>query len=271
MYVLNGYDYTLNNNDLTDYVYDTLYPTVIKPLTNAPDKNYVIGQTEYFNFILSDAQHNINISPEFNFGLSYRYYTPSGEYIMTINRQDKNRKQMYVVNTIQLNPDIETVEKNTNKTVGSFTVALNKDNTPISEELKYNVVPECLNRTNEFAFLNRLGGWDSFNFGGTWSTEFKTDVSTIYKTLLPDYKISSEIESVFKKEVEEQFVIQSDMVDYETVEWLRELAASKVVYELDTLRYVIVDDLTLKYNDDEDTYQVEMKYHFSDNFNSIVR
>ena len=137
--------------------------------------------------------------------------------------------------------------------------------------MKYNVVPECLNRTNEFAFLNRLGGWDSFNFGGTWSTEFKTDVSTIYKTLLPDYKISSEIESVFKKEVEEQFVIQSDMVDYETVEWLRELAASKVVYELDTLRYVIVDDLTLKYNDDEDTYQVEMKYHFSDTFNGIIK
>ena len=109
-------------------------------------------------------------------------------------------------------------------------------------KLKYFVIPECLNRTNEFAFLNRLGGWDSFNFGGTWSTEFKTDVSTIYKTLLPDYKISSEIESVFKKEIEEQFVIQSDMVDYKTVEWLRELAASKVVYELYSLKYVIVEE-----------------------------
>lgn len=271
LYVLNGYDYTLNENDLTDYVYDTLYPTVIQPLTNAPDKNYVIGQTEYFNFILSDMQHNINISPEFNFGLFYKYYTPSGDYITTVNRQNKNRKKMYIVNTIQLNPDIETIEKNSNKTVGSFTVALNKDNTPISKELKYNVVPECLNRTNEFAFLNKLGGWDSFNFGGVWSTEFKTDASTIYKTLLPDYKISSEIESVFKKEVEEQFSIKSDIVDYNTVEWLRELAASKVVYELYSLKYVIVDDLTLKYNDDDDNYQVEMKYHFSDNFNSIVR
>lgn len=271
LYVLNGYDYTLNENDLTDYVYDTLYPTVVQPLTNAPDKNYVIGQTEYFNFILSDMQHNINISPEFNFGLTYKYYTPSGDYITTVNRQNKNRKKMYVVNTIQLNPDIETIEKNFNKTVGSFTVALNKDNTPISKELKYNVVPECLNRTNEFAFLNKLGGWDSFNFGGVWSTEFKTDASTIYKTLLPDYKISSEIESVFKKEVEEQFSIKSDIVDYNTVEWLRELAASKVVYELYSLKYVIVDDLTLKYNDDDDNYQVEMKYHFSDNFNGVVK
>jgi hypothetical protein len=271
LYVLNGYDYTLNENDLTDYVYDTLYPTVVQPLTNAPDKNYVIGQTEYFNFILSDMQHNINISPEFNFGLTYKYYTPSGDYITTVNKQNKNRKKMYVVNTIQLNPDIETIEKNFNKTVGSFTVALNKDNTPISKELKYNVVPECLNRTNEFVFLNKLGGWDSFNFGGVWSTEFKTDASTIYKTLLPDYKISSEIESVFKKEVEEQFSIKSDIVDYETVEWLRELAASKVVYELYSLKYVIVDDLTLKYNDDDDNYQVEMKYHFSDNFNGVIK
>lgn len=271
LYVLNGYDYTLNENDLTDYVYDTLYPTVVQPLTNAPDKNYVIGQTEYFNFILSDMQHNINITPEFNFGLTYKYYTPSGDYITTINKQNKNRKKMYVVNTVQLNPDIEGVEKSTNKTVGSFTVALNKDNTPISKELKYNVVPECLNRTNEFAFLNRLGGWDSFNFGGTWSTEFKTDASTVYKTLLPDYKISSEIESVFKKEIEEQFSIKSDIVDYNTVEWLRELAASKVVYELYSLKYVIVDDLNLKYNDDDDNYQVEMKYHYSDNFNSVIK
>ena len=271
LYVLNGYDYTLNENDLTDYVYDTLYPTVVQPFTNAPDKNYVIGQTEYFNFILSDMQHNINISPEFNFGLTYKYYTPSGDYITTVNKQNKNRKKMYVVNTIQLNPDIETIEKNFNKTVGSFTVALNKDNTPISKELKYNVVPECLNRTNEFAFLNRLGGWDSFNFGGTWSTEFKTDASTVYKTLLPDYKISSEIESVFKKEIEEQFSIKSDIVDYNTVEWLRELAASKVVYELYSLKYVIVADLNLKYNDDDDNYQVEMKYHYSDNFNSVIK
>lgn len=271
LYVLNGYDYTLNENDLTDYVYDTLYPTVVQPLTNAPDKNYVIGQTEYFNFILSDMQHNINITPEFNFGLTYKYYTPSGDYITTVNKQNKNRKKMYVVNTVQLNPDIEGVEKSTNKTVGSFTVALNKDNTPISKELKYNVVPECLNRTNEFAFLNRLGGWDSFNFGGTWSTEFKTDASTVYKTLLPDYKISSEIESVFKKEIEEQFSIKSDIVDYNTVEWLRELAASKVVYELYSLKYVIVDDLNLKYNDDDDNYQVEMKYHYSDNFNSVIK
>lgn len=271
LYVLNGYDYTLNENDLTDYVYDTLYPTVVQPLTNAPDKNYVIGQTEYFNFILSDMQHNINISPEFNFGLTYKYYTPSGDYITTVNKQNKNRKKMFVVNTIQLNPDIETIEKNFNKTVGSFTVALNKDNTPISKELKYNVVPECLNRTNEFVFLNKLGGWDSFNFGGVWSTEFKTDASTIYKTLLPDYKISSEIESVFKKEVEEQFSIKSDIVDYNTVEWLRELAASKVVYELYSLKYVIVDDLTLKYNDDDDNYQVEMKYHFSDVFNGTIK
>lgn len=272
LYCLNGYDYTLNENDLSAYVYDTLYPTVVKPLTNSPEKKYVMGQTEFFNFILSDTQHNINITPEFNFGLTYKYYTQSGEYITKANKQSKNRKLMNVVNSIQLNPDIEEIEKsNTGKTVGSFTVCLNKDNTPISHELKYNVVPECLNKTNEFAFLNRLGGWDSFNFGGVWNSEFKTSPTTIYKTLLPDYKISSEIESVMKKEVEEQFTLQSDMISYDTVEWLRELAASKVVYELDSLKYVIVDDLTLKYNDNEDTYTVEMKYHFSDNFNSIIK
>ncbi len=46
-----------------------LYPsTLIKPLTNAPVKSYVNGQTEYFNFIFSDLQHIITITNEYNIG-----------------------------------------------------------------------------------------------------------------------------------------------------------------------------------------------------------
>ncbi len=96
--------------------------------------------------------------------------------------------------------------------------------------------------------MNRLGGWDSFNFNGRWNNEFKIDDNdTIYKTLLPDFKASDELQSVYKKTVEEVFTVQSSAISYETVEWLRELAASKAVYELSSKKYVIVTDLKLKY------------------------
>lgn len=109
LYVLNGYDYTLNENDLTDYVYDTLYPIIIKPLTNAPDKNYVIGQTEYFNFILSDTQHNINISPEFNFGLTYKF---NGGKLA----KDPNIAALMFLRTFEtISPLLEKYQKETEK------------------------------------------------------------------------------------------------------------------------------------------------------------
>lgn len=272
LYIFNGYDYTLNPNDISDYVYDgTKGFDTVKPLTNQPIKKYVDGQNEYFSFIFSDAQHALNLSNEYNLGLTYKYYTQSGEYISSQTKHNKNRKIFKVVNTVKLNPNISGVESSSNKVVGYFTVGLSRNGSVVSNELRYDVIPSCYNKILEFAFLNRLGGWDTFNFNGEWSNDFKLDESTnIFKTLLPNYSISDEIESVYSKTMNEVFSVQSSSIGYNTVEWLKELAASKAVYELSTKRYVIIQDLNLKYNSKDNQYQVEMKYRYSDTINGNI-
>lgn len=272
LYIFNGYDYTLNPNDISDYVYDgTKGFDVVKPLTNQPIKKYVDGQTEYFNFIFSDAQHSIDLSNEYNLGLTYRYFTQSGEYITSQTKHNKNRKQFNVVNTIKLEPNISAIEASANKVVGYFTIGLARNGSIVSDELRYDVIPSCYNKIMEFAFLNRLGGWDSFNFNGQWSNDFKLDESTnIFKTLLPNYNISDETESVYSKVMEEVFTVQSSSISYETVEWLKELAASKVIYELYTKRYVIIQDMNIKFNSKDNQYQIDMKYRFSDTINGNI-
>ncbi|NDV83958.1 hypothetical protein [Bacteroides sp. 51] len=269
LYIFNGYDYTLNPNDISDYVYDgTKGFDLVKPLTNQPVKKYINGQTEYFNFIFSDAQHSINLSKEYNLGLTYRYFTQSGTYIITSIKHNQNRKLFDVVNTVRLQPDIESIELSSGKVVGYFTVGLSRNGSVVSDELRYDVIPVCYNKIVEFAFLNRLGGWETFNFNGEWSNEFKLDESTnIFKTLLPNYNVSDEIESVYSKTMEEIFTVQSSSISYETVEWLKELATSKAIYELSSKRYVIIQDINLKYNSNDNQYQIQMKYRYSDSIN----
>lgn len=269
LYIFNGYDYTLNPNDISAYVYDgTKGFDVVKPLTNQSIKKYVDGSTQYFNFIFSDAQHSLSLTNEYNLGLVYKYYTQSGEYITSSIKHNKNRKLFNVVNTVKLEPSVSNIETSFNKFVGYFTVGLSRNGSVVSDELRYDVIPSCYNKILEFAFLNRLGGWDTFNFNGEWSNDFKLDESTnIFKTLLPNYNISDEIESVYSKIIQEVFTVQSSSISYDTVQWLRELAASKAVYELSTKRYVIIQDLNLKYNSKDNQYQIEMKYRYSDTIN----
>lgn len=270
LYVINGYDYTLNENNISDYIYSVDDNNVVYPLTNNRFRNYINGQSEYFNFILNDSNHNNSIDDEFNFELLYKYYTYSKDFIASVEKSSKSRMSMNMVNTIKVNTDIDTIENKYNKTVGYIEVFLIKgDGNEISYPICYDVAPECLNEIKSFAFLNRLGGWDSFNFNGVTKTDFNPkDVKTLYKTQLPDYNISSEVESVYSKTNEEYYTVTSSVIDYTTMDWLRELADSKVVYEVNSKRYVIVDEMKMEYNDDDNSFQVSMKYHYSGRYNN---
>jgi len=101
--------------------------------------------------------------------------------------------------------------------------------------------------------------------------EFKVTSSSIFKTLQPGFKSYTDIESMSSKSIEEKFILLTSPITYDRVEWLRELIVSPAVYELSSLRYVLVDDLTLKYSTEEDLYQIELKYHYSDSFNGQMR
>ncbi|SBW07338.1 hypothetical protein KL86DYS2_13146 [uncultured Dysgonomonas sp.] len=53
----------------------------------------------------------------------------------------------------------------------------------------------------------------------------------------------------------------------EVCNWFKEMSASRMVYELATQRYIIVDEMNIKPNSKDELYRVEMKYHYSDSYN----
>lgn len=276
LYVVNGYDYTLHTNDLNTYILDVsnFAGEYVKPLSNSPPVRHVKGQKHYFNFILQNSLHNyLTIKQELKIGLLYRFYTQSHEYISEVVSKEQNVRNFNIVNTIETGIDnlIEKAEQESGKKVGRVEVMLALDKTQVSHPLTYLVDYQESIAAYDFAFLNRLGGWDSFNFGNDKSVEFKSTSETYYRTLLPGYKIYDKIESVNKKNINEKFSIKSLPIKKETADWLRELSSSTAVYELATKRYIVVDEMTLKYNPVDDLFIVEMKYHYTDSLNGSLQ
>lgn len=267
LYSLNGYKRTLEENDLSPYIYDTVEKNLVKPLTTQPELFHIKGQKQYFNFILSDRQRNVDLDEEYNFGINYKLFTQSGSKIANVLAHEVPRKSFNTVNTIRL--DIEGAMAGMSN-VGKVEVVLARNGEIVSEPLVYTILPECLYKVHDFAFLNSLGGWSSFNFAGTEETDFKTNANTFFSTQTPGFDTSSSIESVYNKEVKESFVVRTMPVTKEVADWLKELSASKAVYELSTKRYVVVDELAIKPNSKDDLFILEMKYHYSDSYNANI-
>ncbi|GAB6007504.1 hypothetical protein [Dysgonomonas reticulitermitis] len=269
LYLVSGYRRNLETNDLSAYVYDTSEDTKAKPLTNQPALFHIKGQTQYFNFLLSDAGHDNEAGG--NLAITYRILSQSGRFLAEKVMHTQPKHLFHAVNTIRLDIDGAISEyPNAGRVEACLSRSLpDEDNyIAVTEPLRFRILPSCLHKVNDFAFLNSLGGWSSFNFAGTDQSEFKTKTNTIFKTHTPDKTVSSELEAVFSKDVEEQFSVQTMPITREVTEWLRELSASKAVYELSTKRYVIVDDLTIKPNSKDELFRLEMKYRYSDIYNA---
>lgn len=261
-YVINGYGRNLENNEMEKYVYADQLSEMIYPLTHQPTLTHVKEQIHFFNFLASKAgQEDLTLT------LIYKLYTQSGTYIDSIMGNQLPKKDFKTVNTIKL--DIDQAMKAANN-VGIVKVCLSDGNKEVSHPLTYRILPYSLHKVRDFAFLNALGGWSSFGFADNLETNFSTSNETIFKTQTPDFNISSQIESVYSIESKEKFTIQTMPIRPEVAEWLREMSTSQAVYELDSERYIIVDEMKIKYNTGDDLVLVEMKYRYSDAYNGRI-
>ena len=290
LYTINGYDYTLNDShlgygetEMKNYTLDLSQDfeskhldSKVSPLTTNLSRTHLSGQKQYINYIIKRREEE-NSKP-LELALLYKLYTQSGKLTDEVIDLQVDTRDMSVMNTTQLNLDRFLPIYN-DKKVGQIDVCLitpitnnpTKKYVEVSDSISYRILPSALHTLHDFAFLNRLGGWDSMNFGGSTSNEFKVTSSTIFKTLQPQFKSYTEIESVSSKAVEEKLTIQTSPITREVVEWLREMSVSPAVYELSTRRYVLIDDMTLKYNSKDDLFQIDMKYHYSDVFNGRMK
>lgn len=285
LYNITGYDRTLAENDLSPYVLKLEYdeadvlkqPAAIEPLTKQPELTHIKGQKQYFNFILSDEKHGTGNSG-IKLGLQYRFYTQSKTYIGTQNAHLKDKNGLSVVNTIALDIDRMIEKVSTNKTIARVEVSLIMQSGSIvsivSQPLSFRIIPVCLYRdkVKSFAFLNSLGGWSAFSFGGDSKSDFKASSETIFKTHTPGMESYSDLESVYSKEVKETFTVESLPINRQTVEWLRDMSASKAIYELNDdpkkSRYIIIEDMKINPNSKDELFTVEMKYRYSDSYNA---
>lgn len=215
---------------------------VIRLLTNKPRTSYIRGQKEYLNFIFSDPQRGEADPTEFTLRVAYRAYTTSDNYLGTVYGQEKARADFAIVNTCQL--DIDAV-LDQYPTAGIIRIALARDSSLVSNDLEYMVRPECLHALRQFSFINRLGGWDAFNFDAGIKDEIKPSVETYNKTLTPSYQKGDSIETVYNTTLANTFTIEGAPVTDDVAAWLKELAAARVILDNDG-NYIIIEDFTLQ-------------------------
>ncbi|MDU1891419.1 MAG: hypothetical protein E6767_12090 [Dysgonomonas sp.] len=267
-YTLTGYARALEANDLSPYILDVSNLTDIEtiiPLSNQPTLTHIENQKQYFNFILSD--NKVNSDEECKISILYKVYAQSGSYLG--KKMDEESviavENLNMVNTIALS--IDKIAALFPK-AGKVEAYLCCNGNIVSRPLTFMLQPSHLYKLNDFAFLNALGGWNSFNFGGSEQTDFKSGTTAIFKTHTPGLTSASSIETVFSKNTSEEFTVQTMPVKAEVAAWLKELGSSVAVYELATHRYIIVDELNIKHSDKDDLFTLQMKYHYSDAYNS---
>lgn len=260
LYVLRGYGKLSDPVDMEDFVY---IGEQIKLLTNKPRTIYVKGQREYLNFILDDGEHGLPYAENWSVYILYRAYDTLGNFIGQVQSDTINRSALNMVNTCVLRiDDLLTAYP----TAGLVRVSLARDGAIISSDLEYMVRPSSLHTLRQFSFINKLGGWDSFNFDAGVTEEVKVTFETFTKTVTPSHRKGDGVETVYAADLDDTLSITGAPVTDEVAEWLKEFAASTVVLDSDG-RYVIKSEFATPISENAKNMQVPtMKYRTSETY-----
>lgn len=260
LYMVNGYSYHSDPVDIEDYVYDN---RKIKLLTNKPRTTYMRGQREYLNFILSDMNRGVTGAPDWAVYILYRAYDSVGNYLGNWQSDAVNRTTLSMVNTCSLRID-EVLDNY--PLAGLIKVSLAREGAIISSDLEYTIRPQELHTLNQFTFLNKLGGWDSFNFDAPTMEDTRVAFDTFTRTVTPEHTKSEGVESAYAARLDVPLSVTGAPVTDEVAEWLKELAASLVV--LDSAgNYIIKTEFTLPTSEGAKNMQVPaMRYKLSETY-----
>lgn len=160
----------------------------------------------------------------------------------------------------------------------SYTIQLqNSAGSPCSEILVYNIVEPCRYETHRIHFMNKLGGFDWYNF-----TSFSKKSSKIQRKQItvdmPRFDASTGLVYTQADNGRQDYMVKdrdmiklkSDYLSEAEVTWLKELKTSPQVYmefiydEEPVFRRVYVTDVNWKqfYESDEKLFQMEVNIEF---------
>lgn len=242
-------------DNLTPYIYGS--GGIIKPLTNKPRTEYRRGQRAFFNFILSDPEDKVNSPIPLGLSIRYQAYSQSGTYLGAITDHILERPKATAVNSCSLNIG-QVLDKF--PTTGLVCVYLARGEDNVSEAVEYAIIPECLHTVTDFAFINKLGGWDAFNFDAPIKNEIKPTIEVYKKAITPFNRTP---ENVYTADLSDTYTVESTPLSDDVAEWLKELAASKLILNSDG-RCVIIEDFALAIAPSSKNMQkVTLKYRLS--------
>ena len=263
--VLNGRTIENETGDLKDYVCkvnESLAPPTskIKLLSNKPRCNYVKGQKEYLNFIFLDPARKRKVEDDYHIGVYYRAFSPVGNLLYETFAQSAVRTDFHDVNTLLL--DIDSVLTSAHK-ASLVEVCLRVRDNDLSEPIGFDVRPSCWHRVQQFSFLNRLGGWDAFNFDAEVKEENKVTLETFRRPRQADYKKGDAIEDVHASNIRTYYSIESAPLTCETAKWVKEIAVSPAILDNEGRR-VVLDEFALNIDPTNvDMHRLTVKYHLS--------
>lgn len=260
LYVLNGYGPVFETLDLNDYAYDG---NTIRLLTNKPRTSYIRGQKEYLNFILKDIFHGQTVPNDFTLRIAYRAYSTSDAYLGTVYSDELPRNSFNMVNTCAINIDAVL---SAYPTAGIVRVSLARGTAVVSSDLEYNIRPEALHRLRQVVFLNRLGGWDAFNFDALPKADIKPTTDTFTRTITPDMSRGDSVETVYNTSLAQTVILEGAPVNDAVAEWLKELAAASVIFDGEG-NYIVREDFALPITPEAINMRTPtMKYHLSESY-----
>ncbi len=254
--LVNMDDYVVN---ISDYIHE---PQIVKLLTNRPLTKYMRGQREYINFILADSLHGQEPVTDWinSFEIVYKVYTHANEYLGSVTAHLQDRNLFDIVNTCQLDMDAVLVQY---PQAGIIRVELSSNAGTATESIDYFIVPDCWGNVQSFSFLNRLGGWDAFNFNAKQSIDIGSDSDKYYRTITPDWKLGDGKELTINEKSDMQITITGAPVTDTVALWLREFAMSPVILDMQGRR-IIIDDFKMVIDPTKTDFQRPvMKYHYS--------
>lgn len=282
-------DYCAFNGDLSREVYldwdcteYQLSGTSSKFLTNAPrPQSLHLNQLAWLYFIQDATDVN---------KMQIKTYDSSGSLIatnnVTITSASGDIHYSFGVGSYQLNNSgLGTI---ITSSVSYYTCQVLRDSTALSEVFRFNVDEgACRYDTKRIHFLNKLGGYDSFNFTlvskNNYDVQraeftrnkfgFETRATGNYNfynsstTDFYDYTLASRGKKVFWQQVGETLKVTSDWISEAEATWLLELVSSRDIYLEYNNELVAVNIKTSTYEtkkkENEKLFNIELEFEYS--------
>lgn len=247
-------------NSYNDYIVNGENYTKGKFLTTKTVRDYMYGEKIALSVLTTNGQ--------IYHSLLLKKYTPSGILITSISPTatiDNTYRVDYIIDV-----NLSDTETTYGKTVGYMeAVIVGRDGvTPISNTIRYNVVPKCMTPRTLF-FLNELGGFDSYTFRG--SVEEKIDIDD-NETYTMKYTMKDHVKTmsaVAYKTMENMITVNTGKISHAEGKWLKCLAATKYCFIEDpnvtnTYYNVIIDSVDIDIDSSETYCECSLTYYIGD-------